>query len=147
MGHGVTIGANRAQVCNWVDFVTLATFRKGNQMMDVDVTSAYWPVPVFEVQTAGSTVGSVVVDAGTACSNAPFVYVYRNLVECTFAVLFRVNVVRTLEERTISISVKRPQDFHRDLVPDINRRCQSGIHEGGRVRVSPKEVNLATVLQ
>ena len=65
-----------------------------------------------------------------------------------FAVLPRMDLVRTLEEGSIMGSVfQGPKDFYRSFVQDFNRLGQACILEGGGVRFSPEKVNPSPVLQ
>ena len=139
MRHGVTVGTNGAKVFDRVDFVTLSTIGKGDQMMNVDVARSYLSVKVLQIQAADGATCPVVVDAGSARISASFVHIHRHLMGCAFAVLHRRDLVRTLEKGPILGSVfEGPKDFNRSLILDISRRRQSGILKGIRIRLSPE---------
>ena len=101
MCDSVAVGAERAQILDWINLVTLTYRGQRYQMVNVNIVLPYCSVKVSKTEIADDARAPKVIDAGLAGGPVPFVPVHEYLVSGSFVMVVWSEVIRSMKDTSI----------------------------------------------
>jgi len=84
MNDGVTGGANRNEVMDWINLVTAPDRRERHDVMNMNIAVSDLPESFSEVYAADLAPMAVMGNASSTCQRITFVGIHNDLPFCTF---------------------------------------------------------------
>ena len=101
MSDSVAVWAERAQVLDWINLVTLTYRGERYQMVNMNVVLPYGSVTVFKTEIADEARAPIMIDAGLMGGTVPFVPVHEYLVSGSFVMVVWSEVIRSMKDTSI----------------------------------------------